>query len=214
MSLINDALKRAKQAHQESPASAVRAPDLRPVEPPQQETNPRPGLLIPAGLAIVAVAGLLLFWVLWNKQSPSAPEPPATITASARTPSEPLKAPVSSEQPEHADNSTVVVSPSAHKEPPPALTEAPGPGTNLTGFNAGEASPTNRSAPSEAAVPLSPPPLKLQSIVFNPRRPSALINGRVLFIGDRIRDLRVKVIHRDEVVLVGGGTTNVLSLEP
>ena len=60
-----------------------------------------------------------------------------------------------------------------------------------------------------------PPPLKLQSIVFNPRSPSALINGRVLFIGDRIRDLRVTAIRRDEVVLTGVGRTNLLlSLEP
>ncbi len=41
-----------------------------------------------------------------------------------------------------------------------------------------------------------------------------MINGRVVFVGDRIRDLRVVAIHRDDVVLIGGGRTNLLSLEP
>ena len=56
--------------------------------------------------------------------------------------------------------------------------------------------------------------LKLQGIVFNPRRPSALINGRVMFVGDRVRDLRITAIHPGDVVLTGPGRTNILSLEP
>ena len=41
-----------------------------------------------------------------------------------------------------------------------------------------------------------------------------MINGRILFIGDRIRDLRVTAIHQDYVALAGAGKSTVLSLEP
>jgi len=63
-----------------------------------------------------------------------------------------------------------------------------------------------------ATVPAKPAPLKLQGIVFNPNRPSAVINGRTLFIGDKIRDMRVVAITPDSATLAGGGHTNVLSL--
>jgi hypothetical protein len=71
---------------------------------------------------------------------------------------------------------------------------------------------TNHAAAAEPSTAASP--LKLQGIVFNPRRPSALINGRVMFVGDRVRDLRITAIHPDDVVLAGANRTNVLSLEP
>ena len=79
-------------------------------------------------------------------------------------------------------------------------------GTNLTTT---ESTDTNH-------VAAEPPqaPLKLQSIVYSPRRPSALINGRVVFVGDKVRDVKVTAIHSGDVVLTGGGRTNVLSLDP
>ena len=40
-----------------------------------------------------------------------------------------------------------------------------------------------------------------------------MINGKTLFIGDRFGEFRVRAITHDTVVLVGGGKTNVLSLE-
>jgi hypothetical protein len=54
--------------------------------------------------------------------------------------------------------------------------------------------------------------LKLQGVVYNPRRPSAVISGKTLFIGDRIRDFRVVAISQESVTLTGAGQTNVLSL--
>jgi hypothetical protein len=41
-----------------------------------------------------------------------------------------------------------------------------------------------------------------------------MISGRIVFVGDRIRELRVMAIHREDVLLVGGGSTNLLSLDP
>jgi len=54
--------------------------------------------------------------------------------------------------------------------------------------------------------------LKLQGIVFNPQRPSALVNGRTVFIGDRVREMRVVAISMATLTLSGAGQTNVLSL--
>lgn len=76
------------------------------------------------------------------------------------------------------------------------------------------ASPNVSDTNSAVATEPAPPPLKLQGIVYNPRRPSALINGRVVFVGDRIRDLKISAIHADNVVLTGVGRTNLLNLEP
>lgn len=217
MSLINDALKRAKQAHQESSTPVAPVPQLKPVEPVPHDARRAAGLLLPLALGTIALLGLLLLWVLWKRQgSPQALAGTDSITAAARTPA-------------HADTS---IEPESQKSPvtpssSPAGTTAPAnPPTNvpaLAALTENGPSNTNASGSSETetnhAMVLSPAsprptPLKLQSIVFNPKTPSAMINGRVVFVGDRIRDERITAIHRDEVVLTGAGRTNVLSLEP
>jgi hypothetical protein len=48
--------------------------------------------------------------------------------------------------------------------------------------------------------------------VFNPKRPSAQINGKTLFIGDKLGDSRVVAIGQESATLVGAGKTNVLIL--
>jgi hypothetical protein len=66
-----------------------------------------------------------------------------------------------------------------------------------------------------AGVAPEPPkatPLKLQGILFNPTRPSAVINGKPLFVGDRIREFKVIAISRDSATLASSGETNVLNL--
>jgi hypothetical protein len=52
----------------------------------------------------------------------------------------------------------------------------------------------------------------LQAIIFNPKRPSAMIGGKTLFIGDKVGDLRVVAIDKNSATLAGGGQTNVLTL--
>jgi hypothetical protein len=60
--------------------------------------------------------------------------------------------------------------------------------------------------PVEKIVP------KLQAVVFNPKRPSAIISGKSVFAGDRVGEFRVVTITQESVTLVGGGQTNVLVL--
>lgn len=228
MSLINDALRRAKQARPETPTdSEAPAPHFRPVEPPvQQATRRGLGLMLPLSLSAIALLALLLLWEFSHKDRSSATSTPQTLTAAARTPTAadsslaPATPPAqASETPVAANNgglttTTVADAPKpirgAQGNPGASAPEGVSPAnTNLVG--ASDDGNTNHTAGVE---PAAPPALKLQGIVFNPKRPSALINGRVLFVGDRVREYRVVAIHSLDVVLAGAGHTNLLSLEP
>jgi hypothetical protein len=227
MSLINDALRRAKQAQQESNPPPP-APGLRPIEPAPRSARHSAGVLLPVSLAAAAVLALLLLWRLSNRNSSTAATAQLSVAARPLTPQD-ATAPAPERPSQTAPVPSTVVPSLAVKKGSDALREtavvptepsvaaaphasAAVPGTSLT-TAASETADTNGPALSEPA-PAAPPPLKLQSIVFSPRRPSAMINGRVMFVGDKIRDLRVMMIRRDEVVLAGSGRTNVLSLEP
>lgn len=207
MSLINDALRRAKDAQQQAP---LPQPDLpfRPIEPAQQRTRRGLGLLLPVMLALVACLALLLWqWVrVSNAGVPievaarTAPAPVAANTAMPIAPAqaEPPAQPAPLPAPVVAAAETVAA-------------DAPNDAADATGAGASEDASTN-AAPVAVLAPPQPAPLRLQGIVFHPRRPSAMINGKIVFVGDKIRDFRVLAIDKDTATLVGGGQTNVLSL--
>lgn len=212
MSLINDALRRAKQVQREAAPPAASDTQFRTIDPAAQSARHGVGLLLPALLAAMGLLAMLLFWELSHPGTSLASRSPLTVSA---------RSPMSS----NAD--TLVEAPPAKAEVQAAAVDSPkpvpagsadaagsGPSGNSNLVAAAEPADTNRAAASEPAREPAPVPLKLQGIVFNPKRPSALINGRVIFLGDRIREYRVAAIHRDEVMLVGAGQTNVLSLEP
>jgi len=85
---------------------------------------------------------------------------------------------------------------------------APAPATPAPAVNppvsASAATATNTPAATE---PPQPPPLRLQAIFLNPSRPSALINGKTLFIGSRLGDAKLVAIGQETA-----GQTNILSL--
>ena len=229
MSLINDALKRAKRVRQETAEPTSPNLPFRPVD-----LDPRParrglGLLLPISLAAVALLGLLLLWELSKRDSAKPGQPQESLAVAARTPPSSDAALATAEPP--VTPSSV---PSAFKSPTPSSlvsrnaseTAAAG-AVNSTSVasvapaSSGTASAsvdqdtveTNRTAMTEPS-PAVPAPLKLQGIVFDRKRPSAMINGHVVFVGDRIRDVRVMAIQQDNVLLVGASRTNLLSLEP
>jgi hypothetical protein len=233
MSLINDALKRVKEAQRQAPPAASVGPQLRPVEP---VPTPRRtlGVLLPVGLLGVALLALLLIWTLAKKADSSAGLP---VRAQAAVPQESAVAKLGPETmtrssetasavPNTGRDSSLAGNSSVAQPAPLASKLAPG-GATATNSAASETAATNSSSSvpvanayaqsgntnSPAAVeaqPPQPPPLKLQGIVFS-QRPSAVINGRTLFVGDRIREFRVVAITRDTALLAGGGRTNLLS---
>ena len=219
MSLINDALRRAKAAQQEAPPPPSPPPQFRPVEAAQQ-VQPGLGLLGPAVWAIVALVAIFFGWQ-WAQtrgstgprevraltpaavNTPTAPQP-ASALAAPRTPA-PALAAQASPAPRPASRPSPVSGTAAPVAP--AATSAPA--------SSPAANPQESGANNTAAITVAPPkpaPLRLQAIVFNPKRPSALISGKTLFIGDKLGALRVVAIDQESATLVGAGQTNVFSL--
>ena len=216
MSLINDALKRAKEAQRQAPPPPSPQMQFRPVEPSQ---HPRHGLslIVPAALAVVALLSLLFVWQGAQRRIASGPQevraltPPAAQTTIAPQPATPP---------------TVSVAAAAQPSPP----AEPLPRTDVVAAVANLLPVTSSVTPASPplvqeqesndtrsvviALPPAPksPPLRLQAIVFNPKRPSVLISGRTLFVGEKLGDLRVVAIDRESATLVGAGKTNILTM--
>src|SRR3974390_1098551 len=79
MSLINDALKRAKQAQQEAAPPSAPTPPLRPVAS-RPYARPHVSMAIPILLGIASLALVVLLW-----QTARNVSPPTPIEAKART---------------------------------------------------------------------------------------------------------------------------------
>ena len=61
------------------------------------------------------------------------------------------------------------------------------------------------------APPLPPEP-KLQGILFDATHPCAIVNGKTVFVGDRVGEFRVAAISEDTLTLQSETETKVLSL--
>ncbi len=227
MSLINDALKRAKDAQQDAPAPVNSGPPLRPVET-EILVRHGVGLGIPIILALVALLILFFVWQYAPRRNAARsvsttatetqvrarnlPEPnsiqeaqtPSLGTAAAKTTQQPPQQAAS--QNSTAKSTTSEATASTASQPPIEPSTATRVETNGTiqGTNAVVA------VSSEPAKPSLP---KLQGIVFSRQKPSAVISGKTLFIGERIGSFRLVAIAQDSATLVSGGQTNVLTLE-
>ncbi len=192
MSLINDALKRAKQTQQENPPSTPPL-EFRPVEPGQKE-NRRTALLV-VGLALVVIAlvglaGALVWFVAQSKE--------AALPVAARVVDAPL-------------------APLPHAAP---LVSAP---TNVAEVSVAKTiadpielpdEPNTNGVPVVATIveAIKPPALKLQGIFFSPSNPSAVVNGRTVYLGDRVNGFRLLAVSPVAVTFASATETNVLSL--
>jgi len=204
MSLINDALKRAQTAQR--PILPVPRAELRPVNDPPA---PRPKFGLPvlllAGVACFPLIALLVVRLALHGDSAdilaNASSPRTTAAAQPIAPPAPPPAPAAQSAPLVAAPPTTTVS---H---PPAASD------KLTATVAASPAPVGQSngAPPavEAAKPLAP---RLQTIVFDPTHPSAMINGRVAFVGDKLPEGKVVAISQDKVTLNTAGETIVLTL--
>jgi hypothetical protein len=199
-------LKRAKLAQQQAPATTAPALQLRQLEPAPAPSSWRvPGLVLPLAMAAVALFGLLFVWQLSQRSdSPNLVAAKSPTAAPAPAPAAPATAAPVAPQ--------VVVQQTPPAQPVPSASPTPAvPETSATSDAPKDAAPSAMLTVADAP-PAGPPPLKLQAIIFNPRRPSALISGRIAFLGDKFGDLRVVGITRTSATLAGAGQTKVLSL--
>ena len=71
--------------------------------------------------------------------------------------------------------------------------------------------PGRKSKANEAAR--SVPVLKMQGIFHGHSRPSAIINGKTLYVGDTIDNTKIIAIESKSVTVETGGATNILKLK-
>jgi hypothetical protein len=205
MSLINEALKRTQNAQQQT-APAAGGPVLRPVDAAQTKTarGARALLFI---MVLAVILGNLLLWMAFNDrggqhQVPTTPE----VRAKSVPPPEPAAQPPV----ELVSLETAVVSTPAQPESIPAAAVPP----EVVAETPAVSAVTNAAEPQPKIVFAEPPKptvLRLQSIIYG-ARPSAMIAGKFLFVGDSIQGHQVVAIDKETVTLVGEGQTNTLSL--
>ncbi|MDB6109545.1 MAG: hypothetical protein JWR69_1295 [Pedosphaera sp.] len=197
MSLINEALKKAKRT--QPAASSAEGPALRPAET-TRHADEGPGLFLPILIGAVLVLACFLLWQWFHAGAA------AQVRARSRT---------------VAENPAPVVIPSAPSPvtaPPtvPVTTVTPQKSENHVSTNevaAGSDEPAVTNAVAAPEPKPQAPTYKLQSIFYRPKSPSAVINGKTLFIGDRVGSARLVSIERDSAALVTStGQTNLLEL--
>jgi hypothetical protein len=232
MSLINEALKRAKQVQARTNAAARSLPPLEPAVPlPSGPALPN-WILAASGIALLGVACCFL-WLWWrnsNRQLAAADSRASARAAFASTPTtapltnptalkkaaaSPLpKAAVAANPPaiKAAPRATVTPSPppvnadASMAATPPALAASspdPHPALELK---------TNEAALEEATTTSLLASFKVQGIFYRGPKSSTLINGQTLFIGDELDGAKVVGIERRQVRLLVAGHTHVLKL--
>jgi len=202
MSLINDALKRAREAQDQAPPPPPSSLEFRPVDPAQLVKH-GPSLTLIVTACIALILGGLLTWQWLSKSAANhsvvaktAP-PEQSAPPPATTPALPAPPPVSAPSPA-VEAKTI------------ASTATPVSEGSTSSIPAIQESAPVSVAASEPAPKPAPP--RLQAIVFRRTRPSAIISGKTVFIGDKFGEWRVVAISQESATLVGGGQTNVLIL--
>lgn len=211
MSLINDALKRAKQAQQQNPFGGQPTVPLQPVDYAR-----RPNYFLRSLVALLAVVTLAcsgwFFWKWWSSRGERRSVVMAVNEARAESAAQSNARPQSSPRKSAIQVSTnivvrtnVAVTPRLEADARSAPTNA-----SISPSQTTSAAPTLAAGPAAPASPFAD--LKLRSIIYREDKPAAVINGDMLYVGDEIRGARVVRIERNSVTLERKGETNELRL--
>lgn len=193
MSLINDALKRAQQTTLSNEPPRLDELELRPIEPVQPPPlSPGSGTkwVIWAVVLLVVAVNITLWSVFKNRGN-------ATEVA-ARTIDEPFEALVA--QGEQGSRALEVRAPELPPQPAVSMAaslESSGPPTNAMTLNPPE---------------FQRPEFRLKTVVVHPTHPSAMINNRVVFVGDTVEGYTVSDIGKHAVTLTLDRDKVVISL--
>jgi hypothetical protein len=187
MSMINDALKRAQNAQPK--AVSADGPAMQAVEAARHPGKGVDVVMVLLIVTILSLAGVLIFaWYHAGTQ----------FTVRART----------------TDTTANVAA--AIPAPKPAVSK-PSIASNAV---ANVVAPVAAVIPTTNAAAVAPQPpkpapfvFKLQGVMFGTRNPSALINGKTVFVGERIADARVVAIgHDTATIITADGKTKLLDL--
>jgi hypothetical protein len=199
MSLINDALKRATEAQPAGKPTPEMETTMKPA--PQPRTVGLPVYFTPVLLFIVSGACWFLIkgWDVRRQAIASTTAIPVQAREAEELPDIPTGEGAELPIPENRRFAL-------NDRPSPSVPLSAGAGTAAVGASA-------ESAPASAAVgEAQPPTFKLQGIFYRPANPSAVVNAKTVFVGDRIANAKVKAIDHQSVTLEVGGETKVLTL--
>ena len=230
MSLINDALKRAKHAQQKSPPPTSPGLVLRPIEPERGKQSNLVTLLPLAVVVLVGVGGLMIWFAM--RASGMRPSPTTVVQARSASPpaaTQPIRTPLEKPLTKVAP-AQPVVPPSASA--PPARAPETAPAQSISQPSPAIVAATILPAPVSAPMPASaapaatitqavvvasgppPPPAlpKLQGIFYRPERPAALLDGKMVLVGRTSGEYRVAAISQQSVTVIRAGQTNILNM--
>lgn len=228
MSLINDALKRANQTRRQQPPGTPGGPVMQPQVAPSRSWSLAPILFI--GILVMFLAGLgtlLLVRAMYSGQPTAASAPPAEQPVAL--PAVVRPAPVSIPPPQPVPRPVVVAArPSKPIVNTSVVVTIPMPSAVSSGSVASGGAAAVVAAKSDAkaavkpekaaevvaeeAIDLSSLNLKLQGIYYRRTNPSAMVNGRSVYVGDEVDGVRVIAIERTSVVVEVKGQKQVLHL--
>lgn len=195
MSLINDALKRATEAQPAGKPTPEMETTMKPA--PQPRTVGLPVYFTPVLLFIVSGACWFLIkgWDVRRQAIASSQPVPVQAREAEELPAIPAGEGAELPIPENRRF---------------ALNDRPSLSMPL---NSG-ADTSADSASANVSVDEAPPvTFKLQGIFYRPANPSAVVNAKTVFVGDRIANAKVKAIDRQSVTLDVAGETKVLTLQ-
>jgi len=185
MSLINDALQSAQAAQKKDDSAGPPPAQFQPVQPGQGGGEKPVWLIVVICLAAMII-GVVLLKAFTSKEKPMKVEAKGVTAATNAS---------------NAQNTEASAPPANRGIPPPAPKPT-----------------TYQPRTQELAVAISAPPRpvapKLQSIIFHPTRPSAVVSGKTVLVGDTFGEFFVTRITRDSVTLVSSTQTNVLTFGP
>ena len=183
MSLINDAIKRAGQTPAPRTNPAETAAGMRPIE--YERPSRFPWAIV---IAILVPVFALAIWFIVKGWQLSKTDRSGELVARARmqpAPSTPDPAVVGFQVPQ-----IVIVS-----NPPAQVIYTSAPVAQVV-------------EPEQPAFPS----LKLQGLYWRPSRPSAVINSKTVYVGDRVEMARVTAIDKESVTVQWESETKVLTL--
>jgi hypothetical protein len=194
MSLINDALKRAKEAQ---PSHAPPLPPPSPMQPAEHRRgNGLPIYFTPIFLAILCGAAFFLLKGWEEHRRLTAQLDPMVVKARELSVSDDASDATPDESPPGIPQGRNF---SLEDGPPKASTAV----AAMVGGDPSD--PRARSA--------NPPhTYRLQAVFYRSANPSAVINGKTVYIGERVSNARVKMIDRESVTIEHDGSTEVLTL--
>jgi len=209
MSLINEALRKARTAH---PAGTGMAdgPEMHPVDADPRARG-RSIFTLPFLIAAVLVLAMVLIWAWYRAGQVIVVRGNSNVTTIAPAPraSEPSVAATPTSAPTAATIAPVVAPAKMETTTATAATPiASAPDASASG----EIASTNVLKVAEAPKPAGPV-YKLEGIFYRPNRPAAVVNGELVYVGSPVEDGRVVAIDSESATVVTtAGQTNLLVL--